>query len=153
MNIQGINQQSLGPTSLSRLTVVAKDLVAVKETAASAVVASSQESSQVSISSEGRQALASELGGALHARVNEMQETQQAAASDKSHKPSLDELIEQRKEKIKALQQELKALANDKSETAEKRRAQIRTEIAVLSAQIADLMEQKAENEKQSSAI
>ena len=147
MNIQGINQQGIGPASLSRLTV------AVKETAASAVVASSQESSQVSISSKGRQALASELGGALHARVNEMQETQKAAASDKSHKPSLDELIEQRKEKIKALQQELKALANDKSETAEKRRAQIRTEIAVLSAQIADLMKQKAENEKQSSAI
>lgn len=153
MNIQGINQQSLGPTSLSRLTVVAKDLVAVKETAASAVAVPSQESSQVSISSEGRQALASELGGALHAKVNEMQETQQAAASDKPHKPSLDELIEQRKEKIQELQQELKALANDKSDAAEKRRAQIRTEIAVLSAQIADLMEQKAENDKQSSAI
>ncbi|WP_110457045.1 hypothetical protein [Shewanella algidipiscicola] len=150
MNIQGINQQSLGPTSLSRLTVVAKDLVAVKETAASAVAVPSQESSQVSISSEGRQALASELGGALHAKVNEMQETQQAAASDKPHKPSLDELIEQRKEKIQDLQQELKALAHDKSDAAEKRRAQIRTEIAVLSAQIADLMKQKAENDKKS---
>ncbi|GIU46826.1 hypothetical protein [Shewanella algidipiscicola] len=146
MNIQGINQQSLGPTSLSRLTVVAK------ETAASAVTVSSQESSQISISSEGREALASELGGSLHAKVNEMQETQQAAASEKPHKPSLDELIEQRKEKIQELQQELKALANDKSDAAEKRRDQIRTEIAVLSAQIADLIKQKAENDKKSSS-
>lgn len=145
MNIQGINQQPVGPGSLSRVTVTSKT------PASEPTAAPNEEANQVSISSAGRQALASEIGGVLHAKANDMQAAQQSEA-EKPAKLSIEEMIEQRKEKIKALQQELKALASDKSEAADKRRTEIRTEIAVLSAQIADLMKQKAENDKKSSS-
>lgn len=113
-------------------------------------VASAQGDARVSISKEGRDALAAESGGKLHAQASQAQ-AQSAEASEKP-KSKIDELIEALKEKVEKLKQELKELEGDKSEAGEKKRQALQSEIAVLSAQIADLTNQKLEQEKKDKA-
>ncbi|RTR32762.1 FlxA-like family protein [Shewanella atlantica] len=113
-------------------------------------VVSAQGDARVSISKEGRDALASDSGGKLHAQASQAQ-AQSAEASEKPKK-KIDELIEALKEKVEKLKQELKELKGDKTEAGEKKRQALQSEIAVLSAQIADLTNQKLEQEKKEQA-
>ncbi|WP_299787323.1 hypothetical protein [uncultured Shewanella sp.] len=108
--------------------------------------ASAQGNAHVSISKEGRDALASETGGKLHAQASQAQ-AQSTEASDKPKK-KIDELIEALKEKLEKLKEELKQLEGDKSEAGEKKRKALQNEIATLSAQITELTNRKLEEEK-----
>jgi len=116
----------------------------------SRVAAAGQGDTRVSISKEGRDALASESGGKLHAQASQVQ-AQSAEGSDKPKK-KVDELIEALKEKIEKLKQELKELKGDKTEAGEKKRQALQSEIAVLSGQIAELTKQKLEQERKDKA-
>lgn len=110
---------------------------------------SGQGDSRVSISKEGRDALASDSGGALHAQSAE---AQSAEASEKPKK-KIDEMIEVVKEKLEKLKQELKELEGDKTEAGEKKRAALESEISVLAGQLTDLINEKLLQMKKEEAM
>ena len=150
MNVSGIN---LKTPSSSRGISQAKVESSTKPLAegggeSSQGTTPGQGDARVSISKEGRDALASDSGSKLHAQSVQSQSTE---ASEKPKK-KIDEMIEAVKEKLEKLKQELKELVSDKSEAGEKKRDALESEIAVLTAQLTDLANTKIEQERKEKA-
>ncbi len=150
MNVSGMNlnnSSSSGGISQAKVESSTKPL-AEGGSDPSQGATPAQGDSRVSISKEGRDALASESGSKLHAQSAEAQSTE---ASEKPKK-KIDEMIEAAKEKLEKLKQELKELAGDKSEAGEKKRDALESEIAVVTAQLMDLTNMKIELERKEQA-
>jgi|GEM_PF-3890194 len=150
MNVSGINSNNpaaSGDFSQIKVESSTKPL-AEAGSEPSQGATTGQGDTRVSISKEGRDALASDSGGKLHAQSAEAQ----AAEASEKPKKKIDEMIEIVKEKLEKLQQELKELAGDKSEAGEKKRDALQSEIAVLTAQLMDLTNTKIELEKKEKA-
>ncbi|QFU21884.1 hypothetical protein FM038_006760 [Shewanella eurypsychrophilus] len=152
MNVVGIN--GFNPASngdFSRLEVkTTTSNPPLSDTSVVTKTNSAEDGTKVSISKEGRDALASNSGSTLHAQSSQAKAQAEAVAAEESGSPAkkIDELIKALKEKIEELKAQLKLLESDKTEAGEKKRKDLQSQIAVISAQMMDLINQKMEQER-----
>ena len=149
MNVIGINGYNPASTGdFSRLEVkTTKSHPPEADTSLIPKTGSTDDGTKVSISKEGKDALASNSGSALHAQSSQIKAQAEATEESDAPKKKIDELIKALKERVEELKVQLKLLENDKTEAGEKKRKDLGAQIAVLSAQITDLINQKIEQE------
>ncbi|MEC4724172.1 hypothetical protein HWQ46_01230 [Shewanella sp. D64] len=149
MNVIGINGYNPASSGdFSRLEVkTTKSHTPEADTSLAPKTGSTDDGIKVSISKEGKDALASNSGSALHAQSFQIKAQAEATEESDAPKKKIDELIKALKERVEELKVQLKLLENDKTEAGEKKRKDLGAQIAVLSAQITDLINQKIEQE------
>ena len=154
MNVSGVN--AFNPATkgdFSRLDIQStKNERSLPDAETITKVSSESDGVKVSISKEGRDALATNSGSVLHAQSSKSNAQIESAEKSDTPKKKIDELIESLKEKVEELKAQLQQLQNDKSEAGEKKRQALQSQIAVLSAQIMELTDQKLEQEKRENA-
>ncbi|CAM3906435.1 Atg14 domain-containing protein [Shewanella aquimarina] len=149
MNVLGINPlgaQSAGPTDLSSIEVRSTNspqAPQVQNTQSQPVT------DKVSLSEEGRQALADATGKALRnndaAKAANAQKAEQEVDEGQSQ---IDKKIKELKQKLEELKLELQALQGDDSEAAKQARKQLQDQIAVLSNQLMSLLSAKEKQDQ-----
>lgn len=100
-------------------------------------------SDSVDISDEARQKLATDIAASL------LQSDESTTATSADYSKSVDEMIEELKEKIRLLMQEIARLRTKGDEASQKQVKALETDLAMLHAQLLELMNQKLEEKPQ----